>query len=143
MKRPVRAILAALGIAAPLALAWVFPLTEGPTLCTFRRLTGWDCPGCGLTRSVVAFVHGDLSASLRAHPLGGAMIVGFLVLWTTALVAWARGGRLVSPVGSKTPTWAFIAFFAVYLCVYALRLAGLLGGPADAPAEGLLTSLWR
>jgi hypothetical protein len=41
-----------------------------PTLCTFRQATGVPCPGCGLTRSVVAAVHGDWGSSYTYHHLG-------------------------------------------------------------------------
>jgi uncharacterized protein DUF2752 len=42
----------------------------GPPLCPFRLLTGLPCPGCGLTRSLVSLLHGDLSAAVFFHPLG-------------------------------------------------------------------------
>lgn len=41
-----------------------------PSICTFRRLTGWPCPGCGLVRSLTAAVHGDFPASWSFHRLG-------------------------------------------------------------------------
>ncbi len=41
-----------------------------PQTCIFRNLTGLPCPGCGLSRSVVAAAHGDISMSLIHHRLG-------------------------------------------------------------------------
>lgn len=41
-----------------------------PPTCTFKNLTGLPCPGCGLMRSVVSAVHGDMDASLSYHRLG-------------------------------------------------------------------------
>jgi hypothetical protein len=41
-----------------------------PDTCSFRNLTGLPCPGCGLTRSIVAGLHGDFGASLIFHRLG-------------------------------------------------------------------------
>ena len=38
--------------------------------CGFLWLTGLPCPACGLTTSFAWVAHGDLHASLRAHPLG-------------------------------------------------------------------------
>lgn len=143
MPRPIRFALAGLALATPVLAAWLLPLTAGPTLCTFRNLTGYDCPGCGLTRSVVAFVHGDFGVSLRAHPLGALVFVLFFALGGTALWSWAKGGRFVSPLGAKTPTWTIAVFVGLYLAVYVARLAGYLGGTADAPGPGLITALWR
>lgn len=40
-----------------------------PALCPFRVCTGHACPGCGLSRSLLSLVKGDLGLSLRYHPL--------------------------------------------------------------------------
>lgn len=31
-----------------------------PPSCTMKTLTGYDCPGCGLTRSFVSLAHGNI-----------------------------------------------------------------------------------
>jgi hypothetical protein len=54
-----------------------------PGLCAFYELTGIPCPGCGLTRSWVSALHGDLGASLTHHPLG----------WLVLLYVLAQGVR--------------------------------------------------
>jgi hypothetical protein len=41
-----------------------------PGICMFRSITGLPCPGCGLGRSMVAAVHGELARSLEYHRLG-------------------------------------------------------------------------
>ena len=41
-----------------------------PELCTSRLLLGIECPGCGLTRSVICLAHGDWGRSVRYHRLG-------------------------------------------------------------------------
>ncbi|MFC2164907.1 DUF2752 domain-containing protein [Acidobacteriota bacterium] len=41
-----------------------------PDTCTFKNLTGLPCPGCGLTRSLVAAAHGDVKQSFHHHRLG-------------------------------------------------------------------------
>lgn len=62
-----------------------------PELCTLKATTGLPCPGCGLTRSWVSAVHGDLGGSLGHHPLG----------WLVLLYVLAQGARhgawLVAP----------------------------------------------
>lgn len=66
-------------VAGALALAPVSPGgDEGlsfagqrlPEVCSFKRVTGLPCPGCGLTRSWVSALHGDLRSSLGHHSLG-------------------------------------------------------------------------
>jgi len=49
-----------------------------PESCWFKRLTGADCPGCGLTRSVIALVHGEFSRAWRFNP-GGYFVFALIV----------------------------------------------------------------
>lgn len=37
--------------------------------CPLRMLTGHDCPGCGLTRALLALLRLDFSAAAEYHPL--------------------------------------------------------------------------
>jgi len=41
-----------------------------PPLCSFKMLTGFDCPGCGLTRAFVFALHGQFYASYMMHIWG-------------------------------------------------------------------------
>jgi hypothetical protein len=54
-----------------------------PGLCMFRNITGRPCPGCGLTRGLVAGMHGDLAGAGRLHPSA----VGILAWLSIQLVA--------------------------------------------------------
>lgn len=40
------------------------------TLCPLQNAGFGFCPGCGLGRSVSLLFHGEMSASVHAHPLG-------------------------------------------------------------------------
>lgn len=54
-----------------------------PGVCAIERTTGIPCPGCGLTRSWVSALHGDLAASRAHHPVG----------WLVLLYVLAQGIR--------------------------------------------------
>ena len=41
-----------------------------PELCSFRRMLGIDCAGCGLTRSFISIGHGRLADAWSYHPAG-------------------------------------------------------------------------
>ncbi len=36
--------------------------------CPFFRLTGFTCPGCGLTRAYIHAFHGDFATAFRYNP---------------------------------------------------------------------------
>ena len=41
-----------------------------PEVCTLKRLTGWNCPGCGLTRSFISMADTEWQAAWQFHPAG-------------------------------------------------------------------------
>ncbi len=58
-----------------------------PGLCMLRETTGIPCPGCGLTRSLVAAVRGDWSSSFAFHRLGPVVFV-YLILQAAYRAVW-------------------------------------------------------
>ncbi|MBP6758932.1 MAG: DUF2752 domain-containing protein [Flavobacterium sp.] len=55
------------------------------SLCPLKMLTGFPCPGCGITKSLVYFYEGDLQKSLYYHILGPFVIL-FCVVTIMVLV---------------------------------------------------------
>lgn len=41
-----------------------------PPLCHMKRMTGVDCPGCGLTRCFISIAHGDINRAWTFNPAG-------------------------------------------------------------------------
>lgn len=52
---------------------------EMPPMCAWKKAFSVNCPGCGLTRSFVAFGHGDVVAAWKYNPAGLLMFA--LVLY--------------------------------------------------------------
>lgn len=50
-------------------------LETDQSLCPLKMLSGFPCPGCGITKSLVYFYEGDLQKSLYYHVLGPLVIV--------------------------------------------------------------------
>jgi hypothetical protein len=72
---------------APPAGALSLAGIELPGVCAFKAATGVPCPGCGLTRSFVSAVRGDLSTSLAHHRMG-AVILFYLLAQLGRQAAW-------------------------------------------------------
>lgn len=71
----------------PLALSkWV------PWVCPFHFITDLLCPGCGLTRSFMAFIQGDFRLSFHFHP-SGPLIHSFIIFLLFDFV-FAKGKKL-------------------------------------------------
>lgn len=72
--------------ATPEQVSWLG--FDVPVLCAWRALTGWECPGCGLTRSFVLLVHGDVSGAFQVHALGPALYAAMVV--QSPVLVWRR-----------------------------------------------------
>lgn len=85
-----------------------------PTTCWTRRWLGWNCPGCGLTRSFVQAAHGDVSGAMAVHPMG-TIVFGLLLLQLPLRII--QGWRFFANRrnGTTNPTdrnTAFVEFFS-------------------------------
>ncbi|WP_035668863.1 DUF2752 domain-containing protein [Flavobacterium sp. 83] len=54
-------------------------LETDQSLCPFKMVTGFPCPGCGITKSLVYFYEGDFYKSISYHVLGPFVIVFCIV----------------------------------------------------------------
>jgi hypothetical protein len=84
------------------AVAWPRLPLHPPLACPLRALTGVPCPLCGMTRSVVAAMHGHLLESLRFNPAG--------ILVVLLAVAMFTGVRLERV---RVAPWLIVAFVAL------------------------------
>jgi hypothetical protein len=81
-----------------------------PSVLLFDR----PCPGCGLTTSFTAFIHGDFAFAFKAHPFGPFLYLG-LTLWAwLGIYGFAKRLRLEGggPVFNRVVTTFVIMFFA-------------------------------
>lgn len=81
--------------------------------CLFRSVTGWPCPGCGMTRAWVSLLHGDVAGMFYHHPMAPLMPVLLLYVW--------KDGRLLpTPRGDR---WVLCCIGVGFLVTYVVRLA--------------------
>ncbi len=62
---------------------------ELPASCVILQRTGKPCPSCGITRSLVLALHGDVAGS-RAFHRAGALVIMLLLVQCVMRVAFLR-----------------------------------------------------
>jgi len=63
-------------------------------LCMFHRITGLQCPGCGMTRAFHALMHGHISEALEYNLLSIPLFFAAAVLLVLDIAYLARGIRV-------------------------------------------------
>lgn len=82
------------GIGAGAGVLWYFDPTKGSffPVCPLLAVTGFACPGCGLTRAFHALLHGDITTAIDYNAL--IPVVAFAALFVVVtLVSIAVRGR--------------------------------------------------
>ncbi len=87
-----------------------------PELCTYHRLTGYDCPGCGMTRSFISMAHGQWQRAWHYHPFGSILFLYIAAqipfhIWQILRQRWGRTLLRVEPWHSRL----VIAFLILFL----------------------------
>ncbi len=110
------ALLAGLGAWAAALLQPVADLLPG---CAFKRLTGFACATCGLTRSVMALGRGDWGEAFHWYPAAAlvAALLPAVALWDLRR-AWS-GEAYPSLLNSRA---ARISVWVLLLAVWALQV---------------------
>lgn len=67
--------------------------------CFFRKATGFDCPGCGMTRASHAFLNGRFAEAFRFNPVGMVLFPLAMLGVALELVGWVRGKPLPFRLG--------------------------------------------
>ncbi|MFB5309297.1 DUF2752 domain-containing protein [Enterococcus casseliflavus] len=93
-------------------------------ICPFKWLTGFPCPGCGMTRAYLHLFQGDLEGALHFHPLFWLVPIVFgIVLF--------KNNPKISKLYHSHNLWLTLTLLV--LVVYGGRL--WLHFPHDAPMD--------
>ncbi|MGC4100426.1 DUF2752 domain-containing protein [Ferruginibacter sp.] len=90
-------------------------LETDQSFCPFKLLTGFPCPGCGITKSLVYFYEGDWYKSISYHILGPFVIIfSFLtiIVLTTELIT--KKEYFTSWLYNRKLAYGLAIFLAVY-----------------------------
>lgn len=101
-----------LALGSLLALAGVLLFVFDPAhhafypVCLFKKMTGYDCPGCGGLRSVHELLRGDL---WRAFQLNAMVVVALPLLAVWTVLRWRNSSREGHrPRSRSTLLWAWL-----------------------------------
>jgi len=59
-------------------------LETDQSLCPLKILTGFPCPGCGITKAMVCFYEGDITKSLY-YNIFGPLVIAFCIVTIAVL----------------------------------------------------------
>ena len=115
-------ILAAAGVLAvggASFFVWLFnPTTQGFfPVCPLLKLTGWACPGCGLTRGFHALFHGDVLTALGFNAMLPVYAVFFGYLLLAMLLIALRGRGISLNFLHPKIIWGFLIVSFVFAVV--------------------------
>ena len=109
--------------------------SSGPTLCMVKQLTGFDCPGCGMSRAFVHLWHGDITTAITFHPLVLVVVPVLLVLWICLAIELLAGREILSNLPSRAVNRASICLAAAFVLVWLVRTAAGLGTDGIATVQ--------
>jgi hypothetical protein len=87
--------------------------------CMFRKVTGLDCPGCGMTRGTYALLHGRVGDAFRFNPVGMVLLPLAMIGLGIEVIGWVRGKRL--PFSLNPGRWGATVIMVVMIVWWVVR----------------------
>ena len=82
--------------------------------CIFKKITGWECPGCGITRACIALISGHLRESFSYNPFLYFVAPCILYLVIHGDVNYVRKGTYRQNTADTVLTYFLIAAALVF-----------------------------
>jgi len=114
-------------------------LETDQSLCPLKMLSGFPCPGCGITKSLVYFYEGDIYKSLYYHILGPFVIafcVATIVVLSTELITQKE--YFTQLLFSKKLAYGLAIFLGSY---HLIRIVYFIN--SNSMDDILRQSIWR
>ena len=97
--------------AVAVAVGYFNPTTAGFfPVCPLYAVTGYACPGCGMTRGLHALLHGDVLGALGFNLLLPGVLFFFGYLFVSLFLTAVRGYGLNFKVFTPTLIYGFFGF---------------------------------
>ena len=95
-----------------------------PWTCDFRTSLGLPCPTCGITRSLVLSLHGELSRAWQVAPAGPVVIAGLVALAIGLLVLAAAQQMGFAGPDRRARSWVQYGVLTYACAASALWIGG-------------------
>ena len=108
--------------------------------CPIKFITGISCPACGMTRAVLAILHGNIHTALNYHPL----VLILPVLLISIIIYMVNNSRIKPYVWlNRLLNCIFILSAALFIAVYVLRMLNNADTIVTfAPSQSILVQLF-
>lgn len=126
-------------LVVPLLILLFNPTFESSqSVCPVKALTGFPCPGCGITKSIIFFYKGEILTSLSYHLLGIPAVIFAALSLAIVLLFKETPSAIKKIIFNKQLGFAFALFLVVY---HSIRL--VLFVSAHNMDEILKESIWK
>lgn len=82
--------------------------------CGFYVVTGWQCPGCGVSRMCLCLLRGDLAGAFAVNPVLLLSLPLFIALAVDVAVRYIRTGVCRPQGWSAVLVWVLIVVMLIY-----------------------------
>lgn len=86
--------------------------------CPLLKLTGWPCPGCGLTRATLALFHGEWQKSLTLHAFAPILLAALAFIGIASFLPQQQRQRFADTVEKVEKKTKLSAVLLIGLVVY-------------------------
>ncbi len=93
-----------------------------PASCAFKKATGVPCSGCGLTRSWISFVHGNLALSFYFNPTGPLLLFYLIIQMVRHSILIFRNGKKFAPTFERMLDLAFLPILGLHIFAWIARV---------------------
>ena len=100
-----------------------------PKLCLIRNITGIACPGCGMTRSLIASAHLHLEDAITFHPLGPVVLV-LLITYSAVNIRRLWIGSIKTGYYKPIPRIVPITLAICFALIWLARILGFIPTPS-------------
>ena len=90
--------------------------------CQFKNLTGYDCPTCGLSRSIHCLMSFRFLDSLKYNPLGPVILIGLILLFIKLGIELVSGKEFRIIEKNSFRRIHLIYLLLILVMLYILRL---------------------